>query len=105
MRVPIAALPFHYILDLSKKSNDLVETGLSSFSATDLKLMRHWEKLAEQGIDPVFINSKLEKETQIFTDESTKHFDVYLRPYFDTLRAQHTAAQPGQTPQPKSPLT
>lgn len=90
MRVPIAALPFEYTLLLCRNAKRTVETGEMAFSQTDLKLIRHWQRMSDKGLDPVYGSAELKETTRMFDQESLAHFNGYLKPFFDKLEADRT---------------
>lgn len=91
MRVPIAALPFEYTLRLCRSARHAAETGNMTFSDSELKLIRHWKHMSDNGMDPVYGTKELKETTQLFNDECMAHFTGYLKPFFDKLETERAA--------------
>jgi hypothetical protein len=82
LRAPVAAFSSEYLTDLYRRmytASDVGSTGdRSPLSRQELKLIRHWQDMRDNGLDPIWISKENKAQSFVGDDREIAHYAEYL---------------------------
>lgn len=78
-RAPIGAFPSEYLHDLHGRVQLAAKNGnAGNLSASEVKLLDHWQKLKDAGLDPVWLDAKQKQESWVGADKTLESYATRL---------------------------
>jgi hypothetical protein len=82
LRAPVAAFPSEYLTDLYRRMYTAADDGStgdrSPLSRQEVKLIRHWQEMKDNGFDPVWISKENKAQSFVGNDREIAHYAEYL---------------------------